>query len=973
MSSKWLKTFLSLTLSVGAVAIVAAPALAQGGTVEVTVADRTNQQVINGARVVIEGTRFTGITDGRGELTIEGVPAGTYEVRVLAIGYRSSTQQITVTTGGTASLAFVLGLSAVSLDEIVVTGTGGAVEKRKLGVTLGTVDVGAIQEVVDVSDFGSVLRARIPGVRSFGTDGGVGSGQELRVRGIASFTLGQRPVVYVDGIRIDTEGNDWGDDGIACCGFQGGSGSDRLNDLNPDDIDRIEVIKGAAAATLYGTEATNGVIQIFTKQGRASSAPRWTLSYGAGFNRLRPNLPKTEAPRFTGPDGTQARDANELIENGLIQRADIGVQGGGENVTYYVSAGYAYEEGSIQPNDQTKANARLNINWTASDRWNFELQSAFARTQGQLLQTGNNWTALLGNALVGNPLTATAERPWGEPWVAIADIREIQSGEFVNRWTGGATVNFNPTETFGHRLTAGLDQVSARRERFHPFGRNYIYVGTDAERSVAYRDFSSYTLDYLGTLGFNLGQSIQSDFSFGAQGFWETDRDNTAIGEGFAGVGVSTVTGAAVRSGRETFEEEINVGLFAQNRFSISDKLFVTGGARLDGNSAFGENFGLQFYPKAELAYVVSEEGFLPGAISTMKVRGAVGMSGKAPGAFTQFRTFSPTIVLEGQNGVRPDNPGNADLEPEKTTEIEGGIDMGLFNDRVSIEATAYYAKTRDALLDVVLPPSLGFPDAQQRNIGALQNKGWELKLDAALIEGNNFRWSSGINMSGNTNKITDLGEFVQNCNEARTECNLGGNRLGRSVGAVFAQAFTGYEYDAANDEHIVSRTDTAVFFGNPLPSWEGNLSQILELGSFRLYGLLSWEKGSWFSNADRPYLVRQFAGDEYTQWLNDDGSATFQSDSVLAHHRALGAMDKRDHIRIQELSLTYSLPNSFSNTFGLGRTTTQISLQNLAWWDDCNCRDPSANYHGGQDVPGFDFLSTPRARTFMFSVRTSF
>jgi hypothetical protein len=169
----------------------------------VSVVDRTNAQPVNGARVVLEGTRFTGTTDGRGELTLSNVPPGTYSVRVLAIGYRSSTQSVTVTLGGTANMNYELGLSAVSLDEIVVTGTGGAVEKRKLGTSLGTVDVGKVQDIVDVTNIGSVLRARIPGVRSVAPSGGVGSSQDLRVRGVSSFQLGQRPIVYIDGVRLD--------------------------------------------------------------------------------------------------------------------------------------------------------------------------------------------------------------------------------------------------------------------------------------------------------------------------------------------------------------------------------------------------------------------------------------------------------------------------------------------------------------------------------------------------------------------------------------------------------------------------------------------------------------------------------------------------------------------------------------------------------------------------------------------------
>ena len=972
MSATWLRRGLSVLTAVIAVFAMTIPAAAQGGTVRVMVIDRTNSQPINGARVVLEGTRITGLTDGRGELTLSNVPPGTYSVRVLSIGYRSATQTVTVSLGGTANLTYELGLSAVRLDEIVVTGTGGAVTRRKLGVTLGVVDVAKVQELVDVAEFSSLLRARIPGVRSISTAGGVGGSKRLLIRGITSFRMDQRPVIYIDGVRLDNQrGVSGAASGTACCSFDGGVGGDRLNDLNPEDIERIEVIKGAAATTLYGTEATNGVIQIFTKSGRANSAPRWTASYGAGFNRLRDNLGGNERSRFVGPDGTRAKKAGDLIETGIIQRGNITVQGGGEAVTYFLSGGIAYEEGSIKPNDQIRGNVRLNLNWTSSDNWNFELQSAFVKYRAQLLQTGNNWTALLGNALIGNPRAASADRPWGEAWTAIKDIKQMQSESYVQRYTGGMTMNFNPTESFGHRLTVGLDQTTDRLEKLFPFGRAYVYVGTDGQRGIGFRNFQAWTVDYLGTLAFDLSSSIQSDFSFGAQGFWEEDKTNSAIGDNYAGEGVTTVTGAANRQGRESFREEINVGLFAQNRFSISDKLYITAGARLDGNSAFGDNFGLQFYPKAELAYVISDAVSLPRSISTLKFRAAVGKSGLAPGAFDQFRTFSPISRLEGQAGVRPNNPGNADLEPEKTTEFEGGFDIGLFEDRVSIEITGYLAKTTDALLRVPFPPSEGLPSSQVRNRGAIENKGWELKFDAAIIEGDDFRWSTGINMDGNTNKITDLGEFTTDCNADRTQCRLGRSRLGYQVGADFSRVITGY--DLATNTH--TRSDTSEFVGNPNPSFTGSMTQTVEFGAFRVYGMLTWETGHVAANSGRSYQVRQLASDELLKFVADDGTFSAQADSVLNRHRLVTPYDSRDFLRIQEVSVNYQFPSSLSSKLGLGRTTVSLSGQNLMWWDSCNCLDPTSTTYGSNrgETDNSLFLPVPVPRTFMFSLRTSF
>ena len=212
--------------------------------------------------------------------------------------------------------------SAVTLSEVVTTGTGGAVSKRELGAPIGVVDAGKIEDVKPSTDVGSILEGQVAGVRSTSVGGGVGGAKDLRIRGTSSFTLNQRPVVYIDGVRADTRATDWTANlgNQACCNFNGGTGEDRLSDLNPDDIDHIEVLKGAAAATLYGSEASNGVIQIFTKRGKSESAPQWSIGVGTGFDRQRENYQTKLYPLFVGPDGTRALDMNKtLIQNGPFQ------------------------------------------------------------------------------------------------------------------------------------------------------------------------------------------------------------------------------------------------------------------------------------------------------------------------------------------------------------------------------------------------------------------------------------------------------------------------------------------------------------------------------------------------------------------------------------------------------------------------------------------------------------------------------
>ncbi len=953
----------------GAVTLIAAiavqPLNAQVGTIRGTVTDAVSTAPVDGAQVVVDGTAQGSLTNTGGRYLITGVPVGTYTVRIMHIGYRTVSQSVTVSDGASAVLDFTLDISAVTMDEIVATGTAGAVERRKLGTSLGSIDVANVQEVVPLEGFSQALEARIPGVRSIGTAGGVGAGKSLQIRGITSFELNQRPVIYIDGVRVDTRSTEWGSiAGATCCAFSGGAGEDRLSDLNPEEIERVEVLKGAAAATLYGSEASNGVIQIFTKRGRSNTAPQFTFGTSVGFNRHRGNFPTTLYPNFRGPDGFQALDANDaLIENGFINNYDLTASGGGEDITYFVAGGFNYEEGSIKPNNQKRGNLRLNLNWTASEKWTVGINSAYSRNNILALQSGNNWMSLLGNAVLGNPTVATEERPFGEPWIPVSNIKEVDTHSNASRWTGGVNISFEPTDFFSNKLTFGLDNVDDQKTRILPFGSFYVYIGEAGERNIGYRSARTFTADYLGNLRFGLTDAIRSDFSFGAQGFWEQQNISMATGKEFAGPGVTTVGGAANTFGDENFTEVVTLGVFAQNRFEFSDQLFATVGVRVDGHSAFGTNFGLQTYPKADIAYNFnSADNALPGFMTNLKVRAAVGMAGKAPGAFDAFQTFDPTAVLNDVPGVTPDNPGNPNLEPEKTTEFELGFDAGLWDDVVGVSVTGYYAKTRDALLAVALPASEGFASAQLRNAGEIENRGVEVQVNATPINRQALRWSTTVNFDWSENEILTLGPTAQNG-------RLGDEYAGFPVESVWGRGIEGY--NAADGTHI--RSDTAVYQGRPLPNFNSSWSNRLSMGPVRLYAQLRAEWGAVFSNGDRSYRIRQKAGDEYLGTLGANGDPTPQTDSLSNFYTLVGAFDSRDNIRLQEVSLSYQLPASMINAIGFGATTLTLSGYNLHWWDSCNCMDPSIQYQPASTQNFSGFLATPQPRRFMLSVKTSF
>ena len=963
---------------------------AQDGTVTGTVTAATTGQPINGTQITLMDTQLGGLSNVNGRFLITRVPPGTYTVQAVHVGYGTQTQEVTVSTGGAATVEFSMQVSAVDLDEIIVTGTAGAVERRKLGVSAASLDVASISETVPLDGFSQTLEGRIPGVRSIGSVGGVGSGRILTVRGMDSFQLGQRPVIYIDGIRVDTRGSEWGSGTnntsmrTTCCAFSGGAGEDRLSDLNPDEIDRVEVLKGPAAATLYGSEASGGVIQIFTKRGRNNTPAQFTFSTSAGFNRHRANFPTSLRSNFRGEDGTVALDPNEsLIENGLINSYDLTVDGGGENVTYFVAGGFSYEEGSIKPNDQKRANLRVNLNWTAGDNLTVGVTSGYVRNRIYALQSGNNWLGIYTNALLTNPLNATAEEPYGGGLdVNVEDAKAIGTYSDTDRWQGSVTLSYNPRPYFSHKLSFGLDAVNDQKTRNLPFGRHYTYIGRGGERNIGYRGARNFTGDYVGNLDYDIPflGNVAGSFAFGAQGYWETESYSMAVGRTFAGEGVTTVSGAAETFGAETSLEEINIGFFGQNRFDIGNDLFVTAAVRVDGNSAFGQNYGFQIYPKADVAYNLNED-HLPGFVSSAKLRGAVGLGGKAPGAFDQFQTYVPITVLDDVPGVSPDNPGNDELEPEIKIEYEAGLDLGLMNDRIGVDATFWHATTNNALLEIPLPPSHGFADGKLRNTGQILNKGVELAVRGTIIDRSDFRWSTGVNYEWIHNEILDLGDTATPDSlpiYEGTELTgwtyhdrLGGFWEGFPISEIIRRKVLGWNPDTRS--HI--RSVYSLYQGQGFPDHMASLNSDIAIGqSLRIAVQVRGEWGASMVNSDRGYGVRQLAYDEYLMHLSGArGESTPASDSVLNFHRLEYPVDSRDNIRLQEVSVSYNLPESLMGALGLQRSTLTLSGYNLHWWDDCHCPDPNQLYQGGRDFATSPFLGVPQPRQFKLTFKTRF
>lgn len=733
-------------------ALVAAPVAAQNGTVTGTVTDATSNAGLQSVQVYLLDTGLGTLTNASGRFLILNVPAGSYTLRAERLGYGAQDVQIQVSAGGTVQQNFQLNSEALGLDEIVVTGTAGAARRREIGNTIGQVNVSEVLEPPQSVD--DLLQGRVSGMTVTPTSGNAGGGAKIRLRGNVSVAQSNQPIVYVDGVRIRSDAFH---KNVPPTGYPGRSGNDvasPLNNINPADIDRIEVIKGAAATTLYGTEAAAGVIQIFTKRGHRGAA-QWTASIEQGFQNMRPfGVDPELRPSFEDAQSSAGGTSDYMfidpwLRNAWQQRYSLSVGGGGEDLQYFVSGSWEDDEG-VLPNDLQKT-ATIRGNFTFSPAENLQLQWNTSFTNDEFFNTaaGNN-----AHGLTLNVYRREANYFGNEDKENLDLLLNQEIVTQIDHLITGGTATYTPFANFTNRLSVGYDLAQQENRNLRPFG---FVRAPDGILSDGRSEFETVTLDYVGTYSFRVADNINSSLSFGGQSVTSEILQTVAYGEDFPGPGAPTVTTAGTTLGFESRERVVNAGFFVQDVFDFSDKYFFTAGFRVDGNSAFGKDFGLQFYPKLSASWVLSDEDFWNND-SQVKLRAAWGQSGRAPGAFDAVQTYDG-VGWGGAPAFFPRVLGNAELGPERTAEWEVGMDGSFLADRLSVEATYYNQHTTDALFSVRQPPSTGFIDinggtSQLENVGEIYNRGIEVTVNGAVLQGDDWSWDLGASVSTNSSEV---------------------------------------------------------------------------------------------------------------------------------------------------------------------------------------------------------------------------
>jgi TonB-dependent SusC/RagA subfamily outer membrane receptor len=968
-----------------------APLLAQTGQINGTITSTGTGRPLPDVQVSVTGTRLGAVTNQDGRFVIANVPAGERQVVAQLIGYGEERSTVTVTTGAAVTVNFEMRVRAVELEGLVVTGTAIAARKREVGNSIALITAEKIESIpgVGVED---ILRGRTLGVTVSGSTNQPGAGSRLMLRGVNSVYGRQEPLVYVDGVRIFSDA--WESSNGSLQGAESVTG---LSGINPSDIERIEVIKGAAASTLYGTEASAGVIQIFTKRGRAG-APRWTLNMETTMARPGHVGPEEDPTGLQvnrcdirGPSWPEAEPldptcpaSGSWLRNGWGRSVDLNVRGGSEDVTYFLSTGYEQETSVINWEDGDGAqsfNLRANFGFNGFEDFQIRFNTNYRRQDIDWIPQGDDDEGLLYNVV-----RAFDDNTDNQDALVFDKI----SNQIINQFNFSSNVSWAQRDNLAHRLNIGVDWSNSHYITDRPFE---YFDNPEGTRTVDIENRRLITVDYAGSYSSGipgLSDAFTSVLSVGGQFTANEDTGNRTDVNTAPGPGNWTLINYQNRTNtNEDYQGRRSGGFFLQEQLGWANRLFLTGGFRADSHSDFGEDLDHKYYfliyPKLQATYTLSDHSFWPSWWPTARLRGAYGESGEPPPPGVQIVQFqASSLADENALGFIIINQGNPKIGPEITKEWEFGFDGALFNDRLSYEFTRYLRKTVKGLIPIDPPPSNGIAESVFLNIGDWSGHGYEGALEFLAFDRPSLQLNLSAKYQYNDTKMGTLS------NDATETLNLGyENRYKPGVTMPSYINFRQTNPDAMGELPVYS--DTMEVFGPTYPPHEVSLGVTATLWNrltldtflFSQWGHLLLDDMAQEMQEAGGYWPTCKAIDQQVQaFLNQEpGSsiADLRSRDIArcsqAYTNNYDWVTDADFIRLGTVSASYRLPESWLRRLSgrISQATLQLQAYNLWIWTEFEGVHPDALVNTAAEIDRAAGFILPPPKRFTLSLRANF
>ncbi|MFT7587830.1 MAG: TonB-linked SusC/RagA family outer membrane protein [Limisphaerales bacterium] len=946
-----------------------------------------------GVSISVKGTAIGTSTDLDGKYSLE-IPGSDATVVYSYIGYESREESVS----GSAIVNMAMAESISKLDEVVVTGLASSVSRSNLANSIGTVSSRELTEITNVATMDAALYGKFKGANITQNSGAPGGGISIKLRGITSLTASSQPLYIVDGVYIDNSAVAAELNSVSGAAGQGSASnqdnpSNRIADLDPEDIEKIEILKGASASAIYGSRAGAGVVLITTKQGK-SGKPVIRLSQTIGANWQLNKLgvrdwDAAKVEQFWGIDevanfnaaeasGGLTNFEDELYGNtGISSTTRLSASGGSDKTQVFAGFTYKNDEGIVANTGYEKYSARLNIKHKLFDFMDLTATSNFINSSADRAFFNNDNTGTtMGVSFVATPPWADLaedengiypDNPYaGSNFLQTRD--QITNNEQVNRIITGATITTRLFSNEKHNLKligrGGVDYYNLETTALFPRTLQFQKDGNGTDGASIIGNTNNVNSNFSGILVYSVYPS--SKLSFRTQlglttlNFNQNSIVNTATFLIGTQANLDQAGSITARHNRIIQQDK---GFFAQEEINYEDKILFTVGLRGDKSSNNGDPNELFFYPKASAAFNLHNMlDFNEDNINLLKLRVAYGQAGQFAVFGATYTPLEPAVIQGTTGSLIGLTKGNSDIGPEQQTEIEAGIDLGLFRNKVNIDITVYQKSITDLLLNVNVPTSSGFTREWQ-NVADLTNQGLEIGLSTTPFRSDNFNWNTRFSFWMNRSEVDrlDVPAFTTGA-------------FGATLGSYyFQQGSSATQLVGIGDEADDEDGDGLIVYGDAEPDFQLSWFNTMKImKNVDVSFLLHWKQGG--SNVNLSTLLSDLSGTsgDYDETGLDPDGLLSNGDYRLSQ---LGVsanvfVEDASYLRLREIGVYYTLPLVTDDV----RIKIGVSGRNLLNFFDYNSYDPEVSNFGANAISSaVEVTPFPSAKSAFFHVSATF
>ena len=993
--------------------MLASTALAQDKRITGRVTSREDGLPLPGVSVKVTGTKTGTQTDASGNFSIS-VPVGSKSIEVSYIGFLS---QI-ISIGNKTVINVSLENDAKQLSEVVVVGYG---EQSKALITGSQVSIGA-QEIKDAPLLSTeqALQGRAAGVQVTQASGTPGGGISVRIRGLSSLSGSNQPLYVVDGIPINT--------GSYTQLGAGGQLTNSLSDINPNDIESLEVLKDAAAAAIYGSRAANGVVLITTKRGKNETTQiNFNSYYGT-------QSPRKKIPTLTGPEyitflneelknrfgldasafGLDPNPANakttvwqdEIFQTAPQQNYDLSLRGGSDKTKFYVSGNYFNQDGIVIGSNYKRYSGKVNLDNQVSDKFKVGVSSYFSSSKSDRTNNDNNIYGVVSAAILLAPTipVRNADGTYGKDPLSsidnpVASALEPTFYATNTRLLANTFGEYTIIPSLKFKTTFGIDYLTSKDRRFYPTTTN---VGAGANGSDAEGQNQEINFINENILTFNKTFGDHSLTVLGGITFQKSNFESLfGSATGFPGNDIKRLSAGAVKTDASSSGTSYGlVSYLSRLNYSYKNKYIVSGSVRIDGSSRFGANKRYGTFPAGSVAWRVTEENFMKNlkSVSNLKLRASYGITGNQEiGNFTSLALVAGGANYLQSPGLSPNQLGNPDLTWENATTLDFGLDLGLFKDRLNFTADYYDKKTDKLLQNRPLVGSSGFLSIS-KNLGSMDNKGLELALNGDIVRNKNLTWNLGANISIVKNKITKLegapfgAGFASWVQEGESVGSFRGYRVvgifqsDAEVAAAPKQSNAtragDIQFADLNGDGVITSADQEII-GQGLPKYYGGITTTLNYKGFDFSAFAQYIGGNSIYNNTRAFAegMNSIFGQYATilnRWTPTNTNTNLPravfGDPNTNRRTSTRFLEDGSYLRMKNISLGYSFNKALVSKLKVRSLRLYVASQNLFTITKYSGFDPEVSTFSDTNLaPGTDFLTFPQGKTYTFGINLGF